>query len=718
MKPKIKLIRQFGYLISAFIIVSLLVSVLVTYFSQTRMYRSLCKDRIISVGDYLAELILEDPDDFLHYKKYYMDHYGELRIPCDFSDYTTARDEFYHAFEEAYPGLSFKNDIKPQDLSDDLQLLYYTYRHEYWLLTFEQARKSFELPYTYFLVPDDETLYTMYMIDGERTEDKDHPGFLYMGDSYYEEPADHQLMWNTWHNAKRYDEVFEWNNEWGNTYSYYTPLVINNECVGLIVTEVDVKNVNSMITKSTFYLILQLGLILIFMTALLLFFINRNHIRRINHLSEQINEFSTSRAYDTVDAIREYPYGRDEIRDLANNTADMIKELQLHEEKIAQAAQFKSDFLANMSHEIRTPMNAVVGLSELLTKQELDEKSREYAENIYTSANTMLVIINDILDFTRIESGTMLINPMDYDVKKMVRDIVDITSIGLNDKPVEMKLNIAPDIPQYLHGDSARIRQIVMNILSNAVKFTAKGSIRINVDSSPIDEEHIGLKIRVADTGIGIMKKDYEKIFDSFSQVDSKRNRKAEGTGLGLTISQRLARLMGGDIKVESEYGVGSVFTITIPQEISGKNNADDGYVSSVPDKDRFSAPDAKILVVDDNSVNLYIAKSLMEQFDIHPTCVLSGAAALNSVKDEKFDLILMDHMMPGMDGIETMKKIRSEHPEYKDVPIIAFTANAVSEARDVLLESGMNDFISKPVKSEILEAMLKKWLTDKPADK
>ena len=275
-----------------------------------------------------------------------------------------------------------------------------------------------------------------------------------------------------------------------------------------------------------------------------------------------------------MDAIRAYPYGKDEIHELAENTADMIHELQIHEGQIAQAAQFKSDFLANMSHEIRTPMNAVVGLSDLLQRQDLDEKSREYADQIHTSANTMLVIINDILDFTRIEAGTIDIIPSDYNVKRMMEDIVGITSIGIKDKPVEMRLNYSPGIPPVLYGDSSRIRQILINVISNAVKFTEKGSIRINVDSKPVDDNKVDLKIRVADTRIGIMKKDYEKIFDSFSQVDSKRNRKAEGTGLGLAITQRLVQLMGGTIEVESEYGVGSVFKISIPQEIASNDSS------------------------------------------------------------------------------------------------------------------------------------------------
>ncbi|MCR5790608.1 MAG: response regulator [Lachnospiraceae bacterium] len=714
MKHEIKLIREFAYLLLVFIIASIAVSGLVTYFSQMKMYETICRDRTMEVGDYLVGLVLEDPEDFVSYQHYYESHYQEMRIPYDFTECNTARDEFFTAFRAAYPGKSYKIDIMPWEMPEELQNLYYIWRHEYWILTFEQARESFGLPYTYYLLPDDETHYTVYMIDGERTEDENHPGFLYLGDSYYEKPSEHELLWNTWHNGQRYDEVYEWNNEWGHTYSCYTPLLIDDECLGLVVTEINVEEVNSMIVNSTLFLVLQLGILLIFLTALLLFFLNRYHIRRINHLSEQISEFSSTRAYDIVDAIRAYGYGRDEIKQLSENTADMIRELKIHEGKVAQAAQFKSDFLANMSHEIRTPMNAVVALSDLALKQTLPRQSREYITQINTSANTMLVIINDILDFSRIEAGTMEIAPAEYKVVPMIRDVVQMTSLGLGDKPVVMKLNIAPDIPKCLRGDSARIAQVLNNVISNAVKFTKEGTITINIDYETLADDKINLMIRVADTGIGIRREDYDRIFESFSQINSNRNREVEGTGLGLAITQRLIKLMNGTIEVDSEYGIGSVFRICIPQEVIARKDTEAAQTSEkVPGRKSLYAPNARILVVDDNSVNLFVAKSLLGLYEIKATCVLSGEQALKIIEKKEFDLILMDYMMPQMDGIETMKRIREEYPAYQNIPIIAFTANAVEEARDLLLKEGMDDFIAKPVKSEELEAILKKWLPE-----
>ena len=708
MNPKKKLISQYAVLISVFVVTTIAISAIVTYFAQMNQYKKICQDRIKEVGDHLVGQIMEDPGDFVDYQRFYEKHYQDIRIPCDFTECVSARDEFFSEFRKEYPDKTFRVNVQKDEMSEQLQTLYYTYRHEYWILAFEQARKSYSLPYTYYLVPDDETHYTMYMIDGERTEDKEHLGYLYMGDSYFEEPSEHTLLWNTYHNGIRYDEVYEWDNDWGNTYSCYTPLVIDGQCLGLVVTEIDVSDVNSMILQNTALLILQLSFLLVFLTAFLLYFINKKHISRIEHLSDQINNFSSTRAYDTVEAIREYPYGYDEIKMLADNTADMIRELQIHEEKVAQAAQFKSDFLANMSHEIRTPMNAIVGLSELAMTEEDPKKKKDFVSQINSSANTMLVIINDILDFTRLEAGNVEIVPIDYDVRQVLRDVVNAASMGLNDKPVKMSLNIPPNVPKYLRGDSARIRQVLGNVISNAVKFTKEGSITINLDYDTIDDNNIDLKFRVADTGIGIMKQDYEMIFESFTQVNSKRNRDVEGTGLGLAITQRLVRLMNGTIEVESEYGVGSVFRICIPQKIAETAEESTNAVTKIR---KLHAPGVNVLVVDDNSVNLFVAKSLLEVCNIKPTCVTSGEQALKAVSKNMFDLILMDYMMPKMDGIEATKRIREQYPQYKDIPIIAFTANAVEEARDLLLKEGMDDFLAKPLKGSELEAMLRKWL-------
>lgn len=709
-KPISKLNLQFLIMIMIFIVTATAATSYLTYHEQVKQNRGLCRDQLMSVGSYLAELILKDPLVFVSYKNYYEEHYKDIRIPVDFDNYEEAREKFFYEFKKTYPDKMFGTDVAIDDMTDELKNLYFTYYQEYWLLTFEKARESFNLPYTYFLLPDEETKMTVYMIDGERTEDPDHPGYLYMGDSYYEEVEEHSLLWNTWKNGIRYDDVYEWNNEWGNTYSYYTPLVIDGETIGLIVTEMGVDAVDKMIKNSTNAIAARLAIALSILGGLTLLFINLNYLRRINHLSDQIRDFSGSRAYDTADAIKNYPYGNDEISLLARNTADMINDLKINEDKIKRAAQYKSDFLANMSHEIRTPMNAIVGLSDLLRSENITDKAREYAEQIGSSSNALLVVIDDILDFSRIEDGYMQILPVDYDPRGLLEETVNTYSMGLSDKPVKMGLTVDPDMPKSLRGDSARIRQILNNLLSNAVKFTNEGSISIEAGCEKIDDEKIMLKLSVADTGVGIKNEDVDRIFESFSQADGSRARKAEGVGIGLTISQRLSQLMGGNIEVESEYGRGSIFRVMIPQELV---RAEDPAVPAAAETDdvHLYLPDARILVVDDNSVNLYIARNLLGLYGIKPICVKSGSDAIKAVAKHDFDLVLMDYMMPEMDGIEATRRIREEYPAYRDIPIIAFTANAVEEARELLLKSGMNDFISKPVKASDLEDLLRKWL-------
>ncbi|MCR4739401.1 MAG: response regulator [Lachnospiraceae bacterium] len=710
MKKQTKLINKITIATSISVIVTVIAASLVTYYGQLAQYREICRETIENVGFYLRDLILEDSKDFLAYKEYYEAHYDEIRIPLEFNNYAGAMDEFFTAFREEYPDKTFMVDIKPEDMPAELERLYYTYRHEYWLLTFEKARAAFDLPYTYFLLPYEENHNTIYMIDGERTEDEEHPGYLYMGDTYYENPSEHELLWKTWATGESYDEVYEWNNDYGNTYAYYTPLNIDGERVGLVVTEVRVEDVKHRILTGTIKLAIRLALVLSLVTVLLMLYVNRKFINRIRHLTDQINEFSSTRAYDTVEAIRDYPYGNDEIFTLADKTADMIRELQIHEGKVRQAAQFKSDFLANMSHEIRTPMNAVVGLSEMLSREDISGKAKEFAEHIHSSAETLLVIINDILDLSRLESGIVDIVPKAYDIRQLIDETVTSSKMGLKEKPVEMNLNIAEDIPKMLYGDTARIRQVLNNVISNAVKFTMQGEINIDVSCNRKSERSLSLLIDVSDTGIGIEQKDIERIFDSFAQIDSTRTRSVEGTGLGLAITQRLIDLMGGTINVESEYGKGSVFRIKLPQTVVLDGTEEERPVEN---PNVLCAPDAKILVVDDNSVNNYIAKNLLGLYGIHPVCVSSGTDAIKAASAERFDLILMDYMMPEMDGIEATKRIREENPEYKDIPIIAFTANAVEEARELVMTSGMDDFIAKPIKESELQKILKKWLPD-----
>ena len=498
--------------------------------------------------------------------------------------------------------------------------------------------------------------------------------------------------------------------------------------------------------------------------------------------------------------------------------------------EIEAAAKMKSDFLANMSHEIRTPMNAILGMSEMALREDDLTNAKSHIRQIKRSSGMLLTIINDILDFSKIESGKMEINMNEYVPMDMITDVVHILETRMKDKNVLLIVDIDPNLPGKLMGDDIRIKQIITNIANNAIKFTHEGKVEISVSSVEAGPKMKELQVAVKDTGIGIEAENLQKIFDSFQQVDSKRNRNIEGTGLGLAISKKLLELMNGQLKVESEYGVGSTFSFTLPQlelteeapkkvvhpeEIDvlvcvdneysqhqiekdgmrlGCNSVKtcdvatledsldgcshlfidmellnddivallntktdihivvlDGYVEkhtcdvtnarvvnrplytskmlklfnneemiAYSDEDEiveidFEAPEAKILVVDDNEVNLSVCVGLLKPLKVQVDTALSGMDAIQKISDKMYDIVFMDHMMPEMDGIETTHVIRRMHPEYDDVPIIALTANALENAKGMFLVEGMNDFVPKPIEFELLLSMLRNWL---PADK
>lgn len=493
--------------------------------------------------------------------------------------------------------------------------------------------------------------------------------------------------------------------------------------------------------------------------------------------------------------------------------------------ELERSGNMKSDFLANMSHEIRTPMNAVIGMAEMALREELPSAAREYINQIKEAGKSLLTIINDILDFSKIESGKMDINEVDYEPMSMVYDVANIIMTRLKEKDVELILDIAPDLPNRLMGDNIRIKQVLLNLANNAAKFTSKGQIIVKMDYVSKSPDEIELHISVEDTGIGIRKEDIGKLFQSFQQVDSKRNRNIEGTGLGLAISKRLLTLMHGSIWLESEYEKGSKFSFVLPQKIidetpsigikdpdsiivaglienpyvreslysdvealgveylrlfSLEEMADfpgkrvflfieyprfseevEEYVKSHPgitavllinfynhveynipnllilkkplfalniamilngeemhlndeveEKEfDFIAPGARILIVDDNAVNLTVAEGLLEPLKMKVDTVTSGRAAIEKITEVHYDIVFMDHMMPELDGVETTQLIRRFHPDYNDVPIIALTANAVEGTKEMFCREGMNDFVAKPIEIRMLAAKVRQWL-------
>lgn len=488
-----------------------------------------------------------------------------------------------------------------------------------------------------------------------------------------------------------------------------------------------------------------------------------------------------------------------------------------------QSAKQKSDFLANMSHEIRTPMNAVLGMAEMALREEMTPQAKEYIRQIRASGKNLLVIINDILNFSKIESGKMNIVEVVYEPLSIINSLSNIVNTRIGSKKLEFTVDFDAKLPHKLYGDNIRVQQILLNLLNNAVKFTEKGEVHLSISFEPIDSETIMLKSVVRDTGIGIKKQDFEKLFQSFQQVDSKRNRNIEGTGLGLAISQQLLRLMGGEISVESEYEKGSTFYVNLPQKIidpapsipvpdsnlkaaliienefvlkqickdlsalgikytdlemqGSLENVTDGYIivekhlfgdrikksladnprlkclliapfesaadintprvkmlhkpvfslglysalglgenlaeigDSNEDNFRFTAPDAHILIVDDNPINLTVACGIIEPLGMQVDTATGALETIEKVKKIKYDIVFMDHMMPEVDGIETTHIIRRLIVGYEDVPIIALTANAIGGTKEMFLREGMNDFVAKPIEVTDIVAAIRRWL-------
>ena len=399
---------------------------------------------------------------------------------------------------------------------------------------------------------------------------------------------------------------------------------------------------------------------------------------------------------------------------------DLTKEKNMLEQ-LVRANEAKSQFLANMSHEIRTPINGILGMDSMLLKECKDEVLREYAKNIQSAGQSLLSIINDILDISKIESGKLEILPIKYELFSILNDCYNLTKAKLQEKPLEFEIRVNENLPSWLYGDEVRIRQIINNFLSNAVKYTKQGKVTFCLDYEQKSDEQIQLVISVADTGIGIREEDLGKLFTSFTRIEEKRNRNIEGTGLGLNLTKNLVDLMGGEVIVESTYGRGSCFTARIPQKIVDATPMGDfsrryqQYLSSSDDDTlSFSAPQAKILVVDDVEMNLKVIKGLLKETQIQIDTAASGRQCLERVKTTRYDVIFLDHMMPEMDGIETLQNMKLLKDNLnREVPVIMLTANAIVGAKEEYIQAGFTDYLTKPIQETELLAMLVKYLPE-----
>ena len=399
------------------------------------------------------------------------------------------------------------------------------------------------------------------------------------------------------------------------------------------------------------------------------------------------------------------------------------KKLTELKEMADAANKAKSNFLANMSHEIRTPINTVLGMDEIILREATDVQIKGYAENIRDAGTTLLSLVNDLLDFSKIECGKMEILPVEYEIANVLTEVINMIEIKAANKKLEFKAIVAEDMPYLLFGDEIRLKQVITNLLTNAVKYTEEGSVILKVDWKEAGDSSVSIIVSVIDTGIGIKEEDLSRLFVSFERIEERRNRNIEGTGLGISITKELLELMNSSLNVRSEYGVGSTFSFTLKQGIRdrkpvGKFREKYAYSNEKSKKYRttFVAPNAKILVVDDNSMNLSVVEGLLKNTTIQVDCANSGAAALELCNDLKYDIIFMDHMMPYMDGIETLKNIKAatDGPNI-DTPVIVLTANAVSGAKEMYLQEGFVDYMSKPIQGKRLEEKIVEFL---PEDK
>ncbi len=412
-------------------------------------------------------------------------------------------------------------------------------------------------------------------------------------------------------------------------------------------------------------------------------------------------------------------------------------ELLAEKVRAESANHAKSDFLANMSHEIRTPINAVLGMNEMILRE--DHRAQElakddsvdmietlkninvYANDVKNAGHNLLAIVNDILDFSKIEAGKMDITEAPYQLSSLLNDLNNMILFKAQDKKLDFNIDVDRTLPDDLYGDEVRVRQILTNVLGNAVKYTEKGFVRLTLRGEEQGDGTILLKAEISDTGIGIRPEDKEKLFTKFQRLEMERNSTVEGTGLGLVITQRLLDMMGGTISVESEYGKGSAFTVTIPQRIVSNvsvGNFQERFETNMKDggsyKESFRAPNARILVVDDTRINLAVVANLLKSTLMRIDTALSGAEAVKKAEETAYDLILMDQRMPEMDGTEALHKIReTSGGKSSKVPVICLTADAVIGAKERYLSEGFSDYLTKPIDSFALEKMLKKYLPD-----
>ena len=423
-------------------------------------------------------------------------------------------------------------------------------------------------------------------------------------------------------------------------------------------------------------------------------------------VSQRTSLGKVSRVLWLVEEIDEERKAREALRDISD--------------RAMAASEAKSAFLSNMSHEIRTPINAILGMNEMILREcSQDSPILSYAENIDAAGHTLLALVNDILDFSKIEAGKMEIIPAEYDLSSVINDLVHMISYRAEEKGLEFSLEVDPETPKRLWGDDIRLKQIITNLLTNAVKYTKEGSVVFSIDFEKKDEKHVLLTVAVKDTGSGIKKEDMDKLFSKFDRIGEEKNRHIEGTGLGLSITTRLLGMMGSKLEVGSIYGVGSRFYFTLEQEVvdwEPLGNMDEVLVANTSAvhqyHEQFTAPEAEVLVVDDTAMNLVVFRNLLKKTKVRIDTAESGDEALALADKKKYDIVFLDHMMPKKDGIVTLHEMKEQEKGMnRETPVICFTANAVSGAWDLYKNEGFDDYLTKPIDFVKLEQMVMKYL-------
>ena len=400
------------------------------------------------------------------------------------------------------------------------------------------------------------------------------------------------------------------------------------------------------------------------------------------------------------------------------NQESTVQAIEEQNKRLQKADKEKTKYFSSMSHEIRTPINAILGMNEVILREAKEENIRAYARDIKSASKYLLSIVNDILDYSKIEAGKMEIVPVEYSTAEMIHSICNLVSIRLEQKDLKFYVKVAEDVPSKLYGDEIRISQIIVNLLTNSVKYTERGSVTFSVETATTENYPFALRVGVQDTGIGIRKEDQEKLFADYQRLDTERNRKIEGTGLGMSIVVGLLKQMDSQLEVESTYGEGSVFSFVLPQKIVDQTPVKLQEDAGAAEKNELpteivDVSERKIMIVDDNLMNLRVAKALLRPYQMEVEVANSGKQCLQKLESNQYDMIFLDHMMPEMDGVQTLQEIQKMKKGNSNMPVIALTANASPGARDEYRSFGFTDYLEKPLTAKALDHIIHKYLED-----